>query len=398
MRKTYAIIALLALVATLFVFPTAAPETSAGGYFQAISPAIYGDNVITAKGEKNLYALKISDGSEVWKVETTDRVYSSPTVDGDKVYVVLATEIFPYRHLHCIDAATGKVEWKQPIQKGVFSKPLVQDGYIVVGTTGINAGTGTIEVYKTDGTYLWTKWFKGWVTGAPLLVGENLMVGSFFGQIEIVKIENGKRSYDWKKPFPTYGSGPYPWNGEDSNGNRKGSAIECDLTLKDGKIFFGSYDSHLYCINVSDGEPNWGFEENNADWSHKVRWCRSAPLVIGDYFFVGCEGSNEKVNGLYKFSVASGKKLGFFETKEYVNSSPIQFGENVIFGTDSGKVACVDQSLTEVWSTQVSPEYVSGSFVKSGNNVIFTSRGKNDFSKTICIDGTNGSIKWEKQQ
>jgi len=401
MKKLLVIATLIALVGLMFVMPTNVTHTSAGGYTQSLCPVVYDGIIITAMGESGLYGLKLEDGSQIWKIETPDHTFSSPELDEEngKIYAVLATEMFPYRHLHKIDAKTGKIEWKMPITKGVFGQPLCQDGYVIVPTTGINAGKGTIEVYNTDGEFLWNYWFGGWVISKPLIIGENVIVGSFYGQIEIINLEKGKKSSTWRKPFQTEGSGPYPWNEKDSPANRNGSAIECDLRLHEGRIYFGSYDSHLYNISAAEGTRSIGFEEYNSDWSHKVRWSRSTPLVVDGSIYVGCQSNKTKMNGLYKFEDGTFKKTGHYmiaSKDTFVNSSPVYVGGNIIFGTDAGNIICVDKDLTEIWKTNVTPNYVSNRPAVVGDKLIFTARKTNDELKVICVNADNGKVKWEK--
>lgn len=405
MKKLVVIATLVALVGLAFIMPANVAETNAGGYFQSLVPVVYEDMVITGMGSGGLHVLNLDSGSKVWSIDTTDHVYSSPELDEEngKIYVVLATDIFPYRHIHKIDAKTGSIEWKMPITKGVFGQPLYKNGYVVVPTTGVNAGKGTIEVYNSDGEFLWNYWFGGWVTSKPLIIGEDIIVGSFFGEIEILKIESGKKSRTWKKPFKTYGSGPYAWDSEESPGNRNGAAVECDLGLFNGYIYFGSYDSLLYKVNAEDGTMTTGFEVNNSDWMHGVTWSRSRPLLYDGNVYVGSQ-SKKDLNGLYKFEDESWEKLGFYETgsETFVGSSPVEVNGNIIFGTDDGRIICLDTDLDEVWKTNVSHQYISNRPAIVDGKLIYTARrqikNSEDEIKVLCLNADDGEIIWEKNR
>ncbi|MEZ4813211.1 MAG: hypothetical protein R2883_07045, partial [Caldisericia bacterium] len=198
--------------------------------------------------------------------------------------------------------------------------------------------------------------------------------------------------------FQTEGSGTYPWNESDSAANRNGAAIECNLNLHNGHIYFGSYDSHLYKVNVTDGtKAGDGFEIHNSEWSHKVRWARSTPLAFDGAIYVGCQSDKTETNGLYKFEDGTFKQLGHYVLSSrdaYVNSSPVEVGGSIIFGTDTGNIICVDKDLGEVWKKNITPNYISCTPAVDGNKLYFTARKVNDELKTICIDA-DGKIHWE---
>ena len=78
MKKLTVIAILVALVGLAFVLPAGVTETNAGGYIQSLVPVVYEDMVITGMGGGGLHALKLSDGSKIWSVETPDRIYASP--------------------------------------------------------------------------------------------------------------------------------------------------------------------------------------------------------------------------------------------------------------------------------------------------------------------------------
>ncbi len=405
MKKIVVIAVLVALVGLAFIMPANVTETNAGGYFQSLVPVVYEDMVITGMGDSGLYALNLDSGSKVWSIETTDHVFSSPELDEEngKIYAVLATDIFPYRHIHKIDAKTGDIEWKMPITKGVFGQPRYGDGYVIVPTTGVNAGKGTIEVYSSDGEFLWNYWFGGWVVSRPLIIGDDLIVASFFGEVEILKLEDGKKSRTWKKPFKTYGSGPYAWDSEESAGNRNGAAIECDLGLYDDYIYFGSYDSLLYKINAEDGTMGTGFEVNNSDWMHHVTWSRSKPLLYDGNVYVGAQ-SKKEYNGLFKFADGSWEQMAFYDTGEsaFVGSSPVEVNGNIVFGTDDGRIICVDTDLNEVWQVNPDHQYISNRPAITDGKLIYTARtqakDRHDDLKVICLNAEDGEIIWEKNR
>ncbi|WP_282351500.1 PQQ-binding-like beta-propeller repeat protein [Haloferax volcanii] len=111
-----------------------------------------------------------TDGSESWRVDAGPSP-SSVTVAGDTVFVGSATE-----ELLALDAATGEVRWRAPLQNTVFSRPLVADGRVYVG----GADYFLYAFDAASGTRLWRDELAAPVTRGPTRVDDRLVtvVGS----------------------------------------------------------------------------------------------------------------------------------------------------------------------------------------------------------------------------
>jgi outer membrane protein assembly factor BamB len=102
--------------------------------------------------EDVVICLDLASGKTLWKAtapgEPTGRGSSStPCVADGKVFALGST------HAYCVDAATGKQLWAQPLlQKGPGSSPLYVDGVLVVNAKyliGFDAKTGQ-ELWKQE--------------------------------------------------------------------------------------------------------------------------------------------------------------------------------------------------------------------------------------------------------
>lgn len=51
------------------------------------TPAVANGRVHVGSLDRNVYALTTEDGTERWRFETGDEVWSAPTIDGDTLYV-----------------------------------------------------------------------------------------------------------------------------------------------------------------------------------------------------------------------------------------------------------------------------------------------------------------------
>ncbi|NTU61487.1 MAG: PQQ-binding-like beta-propeller repeat protein, partial [Caldiserica bacterium] len=146
MKKLGILVAMV--IAISFIGIAKIDNTTAGGGWQASHPAIWNNLVIapiTMSGSEGTHksavcGINIDSGAVEWKFEAPDRIFSSVSVEGDKAYIVLPHNKYPYRYLTCLNAKTGELIKEVPFEKATYNRPLIKDGLIYVGTTGISAG------------------------------------------------------------------------------------------------------------------------------------------------------------------------------------------------------------------------------------------------------------------
>jgi outer membrane protein assembly factor BamB len=104
---------------------------------------VKGNSVIVSHGDENLDTNELGmigaiDGSlkgdiktTLWAVKGMEFGYSSPLVDGSRVY-----QIDNGSHLKAFDLATGRELWDQALSTAQKAPPVLADGKIYVGTDG----------------------------------------------------------------------------------------------------------------------------------------------------------------------------------------------------------------------------------------------------------------------
>ena len=117
------------------------------------------------QGTEYVLAFDAASGKRLWEVangrrfnnDRGDGPRSTPTVDGDRVYVFGSSG-----DMTVLDAATGKVFWTQNllqkyggsnIQWGLSESPLVLSDRIIVTPGG--SGAAIVALQKTDGSLIW---------------------------------------------------------------------------------------------------------------------------------------------------------------------------------------------------------------------------------------------------
>lgn len=116
--------------------------------------------------DETVWALNEQDGKEIWSVKIADKGKAgynegsrcTPTVDGDRVYVLgISSDVV------CLDAASGKTLWQKNLKKdysgkmmsgwGYSESPLI-DGDKVIVTPGGKDST-LVALNKKDGALIW---------------------------------------------------------------------------------------------------------------------------------------------------------------------------------------------------------------------------------------------------
>ncbi len=129
--------------------------------------AVAGGLVVFANGDR-FTALNASTGTEVWSTTFGGRSWSSPTIDGDHVFVGIG---FGRGYVARLALNNGTIEWVTPtteIENGgarVWASPLVApgSGLVIVGTSpgGVGGQGPTIDSLmafdRDDGSIVWVR-------------------------------------------------------------------------------------------------------------------------------------------------------------------------------------------------------------------------------------------------
>ncbi len=194
-----------------------------------------GDNLfVIGNGDGNVYALDRERGSLQWTFETGHRVWSTPLIVSDTVYVGSMD-----RKLYALDLDTGDVKWAFQ-RKGAFaSRPVLKDGTLYIGAFNnafyaIDAEAGT-ERWRFEG--------EDWFWGSPAIHGDTVYAVDVKGRVYAFDAESGEDQLlqslitDKNQPVSV----------------RAGAAIS-----EDGDQLFVSTESGtVYALDTTDGFVNW---------------------------------------------------------------------------------------------------------------------------------------------
>ena len=154
-----------------------------------------------------------------------------------------------------------------------------------------------------------------------------------------------------------------------------GSSVLSSPAVVDGRVYVGSADSKVYCLNVSTGSLIWSYATGN--WLDV-----SSPAVVDGKVYIG--SMDRKV---YCLNVSTGSLIWNYTTGGYVDSSPAVVDGKVFIGSQDGTFYALNASTGSlIWSYTI---YVRGSpAVVDGKVYVGASGG------VYALNASTGSLIW----
>jgi outer membrane protein assembly factor BamB len=202
---------------------------------------------------------------------------------------------------------------------------------------------------------------------------------------------------------------------------KTGAEVKSSPAIVGGKVFFGSADSNLHCLNLADGKPVWAFKSDGG--------IESSPLVLDGRVYFGTDNTNvyaldattgqkvwsygleDKILSspnwvqagdqkavlvggydfkLYSFGAATGKTNWIFETGNYINGSPAIGDGLTAFGGCDAIIHVVD-----VLKGSKQKEIEAGAYIAASGALVdgklYVGHYENAF---LCVDLKEGKIAW----
>jgi len=140
----------------------------------------------------------------------------------------------------------------------------------------------------------------------------------------------------------------------------------------DGKVYIGSHDGNIYCLNASTGAKLWNYTAGN--------WVYSSPAIDGGKVYVGSRDYS-----VYCLNASTGAKLWRYMTGDIVESSPAVADGKVYIGSNDTSVYCLDASTgVKLWS------YTTGGRVESSPAVADGKVYVGSFDRNVYCFGFSG--------
>jgi outer membrane protein assembly factor BamB len=339
------------------------------GYWVSGSAAAY-DMVYELNKDGNLYALDVNTGQLVWKYEGPGYLFwpGWPVVADGKVYATTGqrTSYDPYTleysesEFICLDAFTGDSVWKLPIEAHAprestaiaygnlylvpgYIKEMTMDEYITRDEVWA-IGSDSWSMWRNDAenkgagqsgpTELNLRWkfsSNSGVVSTPIIVRERVYFGSQDKNVYCINSRDGRLI--WK--FMTT------------------ARIKSSPAVVNGKVFIGPDDGYIYCLDAKNGSLLWSTYAGGYIEAHfaGMTGIRSSPIISGNRVFVGSLDTN-----LYCLDVNSGDIVWTYKTEGYITSSPA-VSEGAVYVTSqepsSGTLYKLSSNGTLIWKLDI---------------------------------------------
>jgi len=278
----------------------------------------------------------------------------------------------------------------------IYATPVVLGDLVCVGVYAGNSGRvlainrlnpgytdGVPQRSKGEWTYPSGVKKMGAIVGTPVLINDVLYVGTSDGNLYAIETVYGESQWQFatsgkiwtapaveneaiyisnynKKVFAVSNQGSTIWNTE------LPASVASSPALSTDTVFVGSFDNHLYALDLATGKEKWNFEGGN--------WFWSTPLLIGDTVYAGCLD-----NILYAINAGTGQEKWRFETNGPIVSPSISVDNFIIVASKIGDIYVVDSATgtlvrsIHIGSPVMSSMLVDGNtlYVHAGNFSIY---------------------------
>jgi len=229
------------------------------------SPVVWENRVVFGAGDGVVYALDLTDGTEIWRFSTGGRIRSTPAVAEGVVFVGSTDGI-----VYALSQDTGEEIWRHETagagvrsenlgvdRKSIIASPAVVDGTVYIGSRdgfmyALDQGTGAQKWrFSHDGS---------WAMSSAAIYGGKLYAGTSDDRF-VHSVDVGTGEEDWR----FIGAG-YTWSSP---------CVAGDL------IYIGDGGGYLRAIDRMTGEERWNFDAPGGVYS--------SPLVSDGTVYVGAE-------------------------------------------------------------------------------------------------------------
>jgi len=306
------------------VAPSLAWTYDAGGAINH-PPLPVGDVVIAAPAQGPLIALDIATGALRWQFDPPARIWDRAyTSDGRFLFVGIEGG-----RLVALDAQTGEVQWEKTLGINVQHPPVVAEGILYVPTTFVGTGllgdpSGKAVLFALnpeDGRELWAFESDNYILQSPFRFGDTVYLSGSYEAPEEVEEGGQMRLYALSAA-----DGRVRWTYESDDGFPK------QLYANETAVAYIAYQDFANGIDARSGELLW--RKDTGNW---------VPTLSGAADIIYFGSANTVVHALnvtdgtvaWKFDIPEG-------TFNYLLGAPVRASDTLYFLTQQGDIMALN--------------------------------------------------------
>lgn len=153
-------------------------------------------------------------------------IYTDVAANGDTIYYGNSAG-----YVKAYDHRGGRELWRHAFSSAIYSSPIYYEGTVIVAT--VDDGLSALDA--VDGHLLWCNGSLRKMIGDGVIADDALYIGVDGAMMRIDPAD-----------------GEIVWRFDFGRGQPQGRP-----TVADGKVVFGAWDCHLYCLDTDNGELCW---------------------------------------------------------------------------------------------------------------------------------------------
>ncbi len=256
---------------------------------------------------------------KVWKYKGDELIEFPPIVVDDRLYFIDNDGLYV-----ALDAADGKVLWKERLSNLNASSPAYDDG--VLYSVSLDPGQA-LAVRARDGKVLWRKDLGARAESSPLVLRGRMYFGDESGALHALDTKDGSTIWE----------------------TQLGGSVKAAPAFDEGTLFVGDYGGNMNAVRASDGNIEWQTSDQGTGLGGSGRIYSTAAVAFGRVY------AGDVDNRVYSFEQDSGSIAWSFSAGNYVYSgiAAADTGSTkpaVYFGSHDRYAYAVDaKSGEEIW-------------------------------------------------
>lgn len=299
--------------------------------------AIADETIYLPTLDGHCYALRLTDGKQVWLFTDPDKEQSksSPCIAGDLVVYGDSAGV-----LRALERTTGRPRWTYKTGAEIISSPTELEGRIIVGS--YDESLHCVEAI--NGKRVWSVKTEGQVHCSPSLAGDQVVIAGCDGYLRFVAVKTGK----------------------ETNALEIGGPIASTPAVQQEQLFFGTLGSQVVGVNWKKLERLWSYENPRRQFEYRSSAAAASGLVV--------IGGRDKT--LHALDQTTGKERWSFPTRAKIDSSPVIAAKRVYFGGGDGTLYAIDLATGhKLWEYAAGSPFTASPAIAGGRLVIGTEDG-----------------------
>lgn len=295
----------------------------------------------------------------VWHCSLKGGIYSTPVTDGRSLFIGDDVGC-----LYSLNLKSGKTNWTFNTGMRIVGSPAVSEGVVVFGSANYN-------IYGLDaktGKELWHISTSQAVMGAATIENGIAYIGGGDGRMFAIDIHTGKIKWSFDELKNYVLTRPLVYN---------------------QKLYFGTWDTHFYALNLADGSLAWKW--NNGNGNPKLSPASVWPVAANGKIFITAPDRYFTC-----LDAETGEQV--WRTKEYKVRETVGLSEDgktvyskCMWDTIVAMDATVAEPITR-WATHAGFGYEHNPAMpleKDGTLWVSTKNGL-----LLGVDAQNGNVMW----